>query len=80
MAMKIGEIMWVHSDLTKDEQWDSKKSKLKGISCNVDSVLPDDNNVTTTYLRDSEGERHACTIQADIPLLTGTQSEKSYLK
>jgi len=29
MTLKIGEIMWVHPDLAKDEQWDSKKPKPK---------------------------------------------------
>ena len=80
MTLKIGEIMWIHPDLAQDEQWDSKKSKSKGKSCNVISVLPDDGNVTTASLSDSEGARHACVVQADVPQSTGTRSEKSYLK
>ena len=35
LALKTGEIMWIHPDLAQDEQWDSKKSKAKGKSCNV---------------------------------------------
>ena len=30
LTLKTGEIMWVHPDLAKDEQWDSKKPKPKG--------------------------------------------------
>jgi len=41
MTLKIEKIMWIYPDLTKDEQWDSKKPKLKGksatssLSCQV---------------------------------------------
>jgi len=80
LTLKIGEIIWIHPDLAQDKQWDSKKSKSKGKSCNVISVLPDNGNVTSASLSDSEGKRHACTAQADVPQLTGTRSEKSYLK
>jgi len=61
-------------------QWDSKESKSKGRSCNVVSVLPDDDSVTITSLSDSESERHACTAHADEPQPTSTRSGKSYLK
>ena len=80
LTLKTGEIMWVHPDLAQDKQWDSKKSKSKGKSYNVFSVLPDDDNVTTTSLSDSENERHAFIAQADVPQPTGTQSGKLYLK
>ena len=33
-----------------------------------------------TSLSDSEGEKHACTAQADTPQQTGTRSGKSYLR
>ena len=72
--------MWVHPDLAQDEQWDSKKSKSKGRSCNIVSVLSDDDTVTIASLSDSENERHAFTAQADVPKPTTTRSEKSYLK
>jgi len=72
--------MWIHPDLVQDEQWDSKKSKSKGKSCNVISILPDDGSLTTASLSDYEGEKHACTTQADVPQPTGTRSKKSYLK
>ena len=52
LTLKIGEIMWIHSELAQDEQWDSKKSKSKGKSCNVISVLPDDDNVIVASLSD----------------------------
>jgi len=67
-------------DLAQDKQWDSKKSKSKGKSYNVFSVLPDDDNVTTTSLSDSENEGHTFTAQADAPKPTGTRSGKSYLR
>ena len=80
LKLKTGEIMWIHPDLTQDKQWDSKKSKSKGKSCNVISVLPDDGNVTIASLSDFESERHACTAQTDVPQPTGTRSGKPYLK
>ena len=80
LTLETGKIMWIHLDLTQDEQWDSKKSKSKGKSCNVISILPDDDNLTSVSLCDSEGEKHACATQADAPQLTGTRSGKSYLK
>jgi len=80
LILKTGEIMWVHPDLAQDEQWDSKKSKSKGRSCNVVSVLPDDDNVIIASLSDSENERHAFITQADVPQPVGTRSGKSYLK
>jgi len=72
--------MWVHPDLAQDEQWDSEKSKSKGRSCNVVSILPDDDNVIIASLSDSENERHAFIAQADVPLPTDTLSGNSYLK
>ena len=72
--------MWIHPDLVQDVQWDSKKPKSKGKSCNVISILPDDGNFTSASLSDSEGEKLACMAQADTPQQTGTRSEKSYLK
>ena len=79
MALKIGKIMRVHPDLTRNEQWDSKKSKLKGKSCNIVSVLPDDDNITITSLSDFEDEKHALAAQDAAHQPIGTRSEKSYL-
>ena len=59
--------MWMHPDLAKDKQWDSRKPKPKGKSCNVISVLPDDDNVTVASLSDSEDEKHAFTMQDVAP-------------
>ena len=78
--LKTGKIMWVHPDLAKDKQWDSKKPKLKGKSCNVISVLPNDDNITIASLSDSEDEKHALAAQDAAPQPTGTRSEKSYLR
>ena len=58
--------MWVHPDLAQDKQWDSKKSKSKEKSCNVVSILPDDDNITIASLSDSENERHTFTAHADV--------------
>jgi len=80
LDIETGEIMWIHPDLAQDEQWDLKKSRSKGKSYNVISILPDDSNLTSASFSDSDGEKHACTMQADIPQPTGTRSEKSYLK
>jgi len=65
LTLETGEVMWIHPDLVQDVQWDSKRSKSKGKSCNVISVLPDDDNLMSASLSDSEGEKHACTTQAD---------------
>ena len=46
MMTKSKEIMWVYSDIVKDEQWESSKLKLKGKSCNVVSLATDDEAVT----------------------------------
>jgi len=72
--------MWMHLDLAQDEQWDSKKFKSKGKTCNVISILSDDGKLISASLSDSEGEKHACIAQADVPQPTGTRSKKSYLK
>ena len=80
LTLETGKIMWIHPDLVQDEQWDAKKSKSRGKYCNVISILPDDGNLTSASLSDSEGEKHACTGQADVPQSTGTRSEKSYVK
>ena len=80
LTLETGEIMWIHPDLDQDEQWDSKKSKSKGKSCTVISILPDDDNRTSVSLSDSEGEKYACTTRAHVPQPTGTRSGKSYLK
>jgi len=80
LTLETGKIIWIHPDLVQDEQWDSKKSKSNGKSCNVISILPDDDNLTSASLSDSEGEKHACTTQDDVPQPTSTRSGKSYLK
>ena len=52
LTLETEEIIWIHPDLVQDEQWDSKKSKSKGKSCNV--ILPDDDNPTAALLSDSD--------------------------
>ena len=72
--------MWIHPDLVQDVQRDSKQPNSKGKSCNVISILPDDGNLTSASLSDSEGEKLACTTQADTPQQTGTRSDKILLE
>ena len=72
MTMKSGEITWLHLDLIKDEQWDSKEPKLKGKSCNVVSILPDDDNITIASLYDSEDEKHVLAALDAEPQPIGT--------
>ena len=45
LTLETGEVMWIHPDLVQDVQRDSKEPNLKGKSCNVISVLPDDGNL-----------------------------------
>jgi len=75
--------MSVHLDLTKDKQWDSRKPKPKEKSCNVISVLPDDDNVTIVSLSDSEDEKHALATQdvaVDCLKITEDKSLKSRIQ
>jgi len=62
MTIKSREIMWVHPDLAKDEQCDSKEPKLKVKSYNVISIFSDDDNITITSLSDFKDENHTLTI------------------
>jgi len=52
ITTKYGEIMWVHQDIIKDEQWETNKPKLKGKSCNVISLAADDDAMTIASLSD----------------------------
>ena len=56
LTLETEKIMWIHPDLAQDEQWDSKKSKSKGKSCNVISILPDDANSHQLFLAILKGE------------------------
>jgi len=76
MTTKFGEIMWVHLDIIKDEQWESSKLKLKGKSCNAVSLAMDDDDVTIASLNDSKEEKLALAAQPAISQPVGTQSEK----
>ena len=49
-TIKFGEIMWVHSDIIEDEQWESNKPKLKSKSCNTISLATDDDAMTVGSL------------------------------
>ena len=67
-------------NLTNDEQWDSKEAKLKGKSCNVVFILPDDDNITVTSLSDFEDDKHTLAAQDAASQPTSTRSGKSYLR
>ena len=56
LAIKSGEIIWVHPDIVKDEQWESNKPKLKGKSCNVIFLATDEDTATIASFSDSEEE------------------------
>ena len=76
MTIKFREIMWVHLDIIKNEQWESSKLKLKGKSCNAVSLAMDDDDVTIASLNDSKEEKLALAAQPAISQPVGTQSEK----
>ena len=56
LTLETGEVIWIHPDLVQEVQRDSKEPNLKGKSCNVISVLPDDGNLTSASLSDSKGK------------------------
>jgi len=51
--------MWVHPNIVQDEQWETKKSKLKGNSCIAISLATDDDSKIVASLSNSEGEKLA---------------------
>jgi len=80
MTIGSGEIMWLHSDIVQDEQWETSKPKLKDKSSNTVFLITDDNSVTVTSLNDSEEEKLALTTQLTTSLPVGTRSSKQYLQ
>jgi len=54
ITTSYGEILWVHPDIIKDEQWASSKPKLKSKLCNTISLTTDDDIMTIASLSDSE--------------------------
>jgi len=58
--------MWVHPDIIKDEQWETRKPKLKGKSCNVVSLIINDDSVIIAFISDSEEEKLALATQPAI--------------
>jgi len=62
IMIESGEIMWVHPDIIKDEQWETIKPKLKGKSCNTVSLAIDDNSMIIASLSGSKGEKLALAI------------------
>ena len=74
VTTESGEIMWVHPDIVKDEQWETNKPKEK--SCNIISLEADDDSVTVASLSDSEGEKLALAAQPSTSQPVGTRSGK----
>ena len=67
MIIKSGEIIWVHPNIVKDEQWESSKPKLKGKSCNIIYLATYDVAMIIPSLSDSEEEKLAL-VGSPLPL------------
>ena len=74
MMTKSREIMRVHLDIVKDEQWESSKPELKGKSCNAISLITDDEVVILASLSGSKEEK--LSSAALYLLVIGTQTGK----
>ena len=72
MTIESGEIIWIHPDIIKDEQWETNKPKLKGKSCNAVSLTIDDDFVTIASLSDSENEKLVVVAQTATSQPVGT--------
>jgi len=66
LATKSEEIRWVHSNIVKDEQWESSQSKLKGKTCNVISFAQNDDKATIASLCSFEEEKFTFATQPTI--------------
>ena len=78
LMIKSREIMQVHPDIVKEEQWESSKLKLKGKFCNVISLATDEDTATIASFSDSrEEEKLALMTQPTISQPVGTRSGKS---
>ena len=80
-----GEIMWVHPNLVKSQQWTTitdRKSKSKGkvSSCNVVCASSIDAEIDVTSIADEEEEEIVLTIEQRAPPLAETRSDQQYLK
>ena len=62
MTTKYEEIMWVHPDIIKDEQWEPSKPKLNGKSCNFISLTADGDTVMISSLSDSKEAKLASVV------------------
>ena len=81
ITLKSGEVMWVHPNIVKDEQYESERPKCKGKSCNMISFsLGDDNGILANPITDSEEEHIVLVVQPVVAEPTGTGSGKTYLK
>jgi len=54
MTIESREIMWVLPDIVKDEQWETSMPKLKDKSCNVVSLVTDNDSMIVASLSDSK--------------------------
>ena len=73
--------MLVHTDIVKDEQWESSQPKLKGKSCNVIFLAVDDDDIATVAsLCSSEEEKFTFAAQPATSQPVGTRYGKQYLR
>jgi len=79
LTTKSRKIMWVHPNIIKDEQWDLSQPRLKGKSCNVISLVQNDDMATIASLSSSEEEKFAFAAQPAASQPVGTWSGKHYL-
>lgn len=79
-----GEIIWIHTDLLKDEKWttytSSKKAKGKIQTSNIISMFGDKDQSGTTSLTDSEVVTLEMATHPNEAGQLGTRSGKNYLK
>ena len=72
LIIKSEEIIWIHSDIVKDEQCESSQPKLKGKFCNFSSLTQDDDAVTVASLSEFEEEKFAFAAQPATSQPVGT--------
>jgi len=58
LTTKSEKIMWMHSDIANDKQWDSSQGQI--LQCHL--PFTEDNNATITSLSNSEEEKFALAV------------------
>jgi len=80
-----GEIMWVHPNLVKSQQWTTvtnrkSKGKAKASPCNVVCAFSQKTEIDVPSLTDSEEETIILVAELDASLVAETRSSQLYLK